>query len=56
MMLVIALDDVPYGPSPKVARAVQLELGRLSRYADEPLARQLAEQIAEQMRYTRTTW
>ena len=24
-----------------------MELGRLSRYADEPLARQLAEQIAE---------
>ena len=31
-----------------MARAVQLELGRLSRYADEPLTRRLAEQIAEQ--------
>src|SRR5260221_999316 len=44
----LSLNENPYGPSPKVARAVQLELGRLlSRYADEPLARQLAEQIAE---------
>ncbi len=43
----LSLNENPYGPSPKVAQAVQLELGRLSRYADEPLARQLAEQIAE---------
>jgi histidinol-phosphate aminotransferase len=43
----LSLNENPYGPSPKVARAVQLELGRLSRYADEPLARRLAEQIAE---------
>ena len=43
----LSLNENPYGPSPNVARAVQRELGRLSRYADEPLARQLAEQIAE---------
>jgi histidinol-phosphate aminotransferase len=43
----LSLNENPYGPSPNVARAVQLELGRLSRYADEPLARRLAEQIAE---------
>jgi histidinol-phosphate aminotransferase len=43
----LSLNENPYGPSPKVAQAVQLELGRLSRYADTPLARQFAEQIAE---------
>jgi histidinol-phosphate aminotransferase len=43
----LSLNENPYGPSPKVAQAVQLELGRLSRYADAPLARQFAEQIAE---------
>ncbi len=43
----LSLNENPYGPSPNVARAVQLEFGRLSRYADEPLTRQLAEQIAE---------
>jgi histidinol-phosphate aminotransferase len=43
----LSLNENPYGPSPNVARAVQPELGRLSRYADEPLTRQLAEQIAE---------
>jgi histidinol-phosphate aminotransferase len=43
----LSLNENAYGPSPNVARAVQLELGRLSRYADEPLARRLAEQIAE---------
>jgi histidinol-phosphate aminotransferase len=42
-----SLNENPYGPSPKVAQAVQLELGRLNRYADSPLARQFAEQIAE---------
>jgi histidinol-phosphate aminotransferase len=40
-------NENPYGPSPAVALALQPELGRLSRYADEPLARRLAEQIAE---------
>jgi histidinol-phosphate aminotransferase len=43
----LSLNENPYGPSPKVAQAVQLEFGRLSRYADTPLARQFAEQIAE---------
>jgi hypothetical protein len=43
----LSLNENPYGPSPNVARALQLEFGRLSRYADLPLAGQLAEQIAE---------
>jgi hypothetical protein len=43
----LSLNENPYGPSPNVAQAVQLELSRLSRYADEPLAHRLAEQIAE---------
>jgi len=43
----LSLNENPYGPSPNVGRAVELEFDRLSRYADEPLARQLAEQIAE---------
>jgi histidinol-phosphate aminotransferase len=43
----LSLNENPYGPSPNVARALQLEFGRLSRYADEPLTRRLAEQIAE---------
>ena len=43
----LSLNENPYGPSPIVAHALQLELGRLDRYADAPLARQLAEQIAE---------
>jgi histidinol-phosphate aminotransferase len=43
----LSLNENPYGPSPKVAQAVQLGLGRLNRYADAPLARQFAEQIAE---------
>lgn len=43
----LSLNENPYGPSPKVAQALELELGRLNRYADESLARQFAEQIAE---------
>src|ERR1700719_4263773 len=43
----LSLNENPYGSSPNVAQALQLELGRLNRYADAPLARQLAEQIAE---------
>ena len=43
----LSLNENPYGPSPNVAQALQLEFGRLSRYADAPLARQLTEQIAE---------
>jgi histidinol-phosphate aminotransferase len=43
----LSLNENPYGPSSNVGRAVQLEFERLSRYADEPLAHQLAEQIAE---------
>jgi histidinol-phosphate aminotransferase len=43
----LSLNENPYGPSPNVGRALQLEFDRLSRYADEPLAGQFAEQIAE---------
>jgi histidinol-phosphate aminotransferase len=43
----LSFNENPYGPSPNVAHALQLEFGRLSRYADERLAGQLAEQIAE---------
>lgn len=43
----LSLNENPYGPSPSVGQAVQLELGRLNRYADSSLARQFAEQIAE---------
>ena len=42
----LSLNENPYGPSPNVVRAVQLELGRLDRYADETLTRRFAEQIA----------
>lgn len=43
----LSLNENPYGPSQSVRQAVQSELGRLNRYADAPLARQFAEQIAE---------
>jgi histidinol-phosphate aminotransferase len=43
----LSLNENPYGPSPNVGQALQLEFNRLSRYADEPLARQFAGQIAE---------
>src|SRR5258708_12892419 len=43
----LSLNENPYGPSPKVAQAVQLELGSLSRYAHEPLDRHLPAQIPE---------
>jgi hypothetical protein len=43
----LSLNENPYGSSPNVAQALQLELGRLNRYADAPIARQFAEQIAE---------
>jgi histidinol-phosphate aminotransferase len=43
----LSLNENPYGSSPNVAQALQLELGRVNRYADAPLARQFAEQIAE---------
>ena len=43
----LSLNENPYGPSPNVAHALQLEFGRLNRYADAPLAGQLTEQIAE---------
>src|ERR1700730_13418275 len=46
----LSLNENPYGPSPNVARAIQLELDRLSLYADDRLARRLAEQIAEKER------
>jgi histidinol-phosphate aminotransferase len=43
----LSFNENPYGPSPNVAHALQLEFSRLSRYADERLAGQLAEEIAE---------
>jgi histidinol-phosphate aminotransferase len=43
----LSLNENPYGPSPKVPKAVQLEIGQINRYADTPLGRQFAEQIAE---------
>jgi histidinol-phosphate aminotransferase len=46
----LSLNENPYGPSPNVGRVIQLELDRLNRYADEPIARQLAGQIAEHER------
>ena len=46
-LIQLSLNENSYGPSPNVAAAIQLEFGRLNRYADEALARQLAEQIAE---------
>jgi histidinol-phosphate aminotransferase len=42
----LSLNENPYGPSPDVVRAMQLELGRLNRYADETLSRRFAEQVA----------
>ena len=42
----LSLNENPYGPSPDVARSVQLELGRLNYYADETLSRRFAEQVA----------
>jgi len=43
----LSLNENPYGPSPNVAHSLQLEFGRLSRYADVRLGGQLAERIAE---------
>jgi histidinol-phosphate aminotransferase len=42
----LSLNENPYGPSPGVAEAVQLELNRLNRYADSQAAQRLTEQIA----------
>jgi histidinol-phosphate aminotransferase len=42
----LSLNESPYGPSPDVAEAIQRELDRLSRYADNQAAQLLAEQIA----------
>ena len=42
----LSLNENPYGPSPDVVRTVQLELGKLNRYADETLSRRFAEQVA----------
>jgi len=42
----LSLNENPYGPSPRVAEAIQREFGRLDRYADTSAAQQLAEQIA----------
>jgi histidinol-phosphate aminotransferase len=42
----LSFNENPYGPSPRVAEAIQREFGRLNRYADAAGAQQLTEQIA----------
>ena len=42
----LSFNENPYGPSSKVAEAIQHDLPRLSRYADSAAAQRLAEQIA----------
>lgn len=42
----LSFNENPFGPSPRVAEAIQRELTHLNRYADESAAQQLAEQIA----------
>jgi histidinol-phosphate aminotransferase len=42
----LSFNENPYGPSPRVAEAIQREFTRFNRYADESAARRLAEQIA----------
>jgi histidinol-phosphate aminotransferase len=42
----LSFNENPYGPSPRVAEAIQRELSRLNRYADASAAQRLAEQIA----------
>lgn len=42
----LSLNENPYGPSPRVAEAIQREFTHLNRYADAAHAQQLAEQIA----------
>jgi histidinol-phosphate aminotransferase len=42
----LSFNENPYGPSPDVAEAIQHELNRLNRYADNQAAQHLAEQIA----------
>jgi histidinol-phosphate aminotransferase len=42
----LSFNENPYGPSPDVAEAIQHELTRLDRYADNTAAQTLTEQIA----------
>ena len=42
----LSLNENPYGPSPRVAEAIQNEFTRLDRYGDNAAAQNLAEQIA----------
>jgi histidinol-phosphate aminotransferase len=42
----LSLNENPYGPSPRVAQAIQRESTRFNRYADAAQAQQLTEQIA----------
>jgi histidinol-phosphate aminotransferase len=42
----LSFNENPYGPSPRVAEAIQRELGRVNRYADASAAEQLIAQIA----------
>ena len=42
----LSFNENPYGPSPRVAEAIQRESNRLNRYADDAAAKQLTEQIA----------
>jgi histidinol-phosphate aminotransferase len=48
----LSLNENAYGPSPRVAEAIQRESSRLNRYADVEAARRLAEQIAAHERVT----
>jgi histidinol-phosphate aminotransferase len=42
----LSFNENPYGPSPRVAEAIQREFTRLNRYADADAGQRLAEQIA----------
>jgi histidinol-phosphate aminotransferase len=42
----LSFNENPYGPSPRVAEAIQREFTRLNRYADAAAAQQLTEQVA----------
>jgi histidinol-phosphate aminotransferase len=42
----LSFNENPYGPSPRVAEAIQREFTRLNRYADASAAQQLVEKIA----------
>lgn len=43
-LILLNLNENAFGPSPNVAKAIQEQLGRISRYADANLAQSFAEQ------------